>query len=130
MIPAAPVTPTDSMVAPWELSIELVLVRGPDGRVVAVNQAFARKFGVPLRNWAGSDPSVLIHSDDLKGWRQATGRLSHAPFRCSHEHRWLTAQGWRWIAWEESAVRDEEGLIIAFRAIGRDVTKRRLSEEH
>lgn len=130
MIPATSLSPADAMVAPWEFSIELALVRGPDGRVVAVNQAFARKFGVPARNWAASDPSVLIHSDDLRGWKQATSRLSHAPFRCSHEHRWLTAQGWRWIAWEETAVRDEEGLIVAFRAIGRDVTKRRLSEEH
>ncbi|MBE7537391.1 MAG: PAS domain S-box protein [Opitutaceae bacterium] len=130
MIPTAPVTRTDSLVAPWELSVELALVRGPDGRVVAVNQAFARKFGVPVQNWCGSDPSVLIHSDDLKSWKHCTQRLAHAPFRCSHEDRWLTAQGWRWIAWEENAVRDEEGLIVAFRAIGRDVTKRRLSEEH
>ena len=127
---SAAVSPTESLVAPWEHSVELALVRGTDGRVVSVNQAFARKFGVPARNWPGSDPSVLIHSDDRKSWRQATSRLSHAPFRTSHEHRWLTAQGWRWLAWEENAIRDEEGLIIAFRAIGRDVTKRRLAEEH
>lgn len=123
-------SPSGSLVAPWEHSVELALVRGTDGRVVSVNQAFARKFGVPSRNWPGSDPSVLIHSDDRKSWRHATNRLSHAPFRTAHEHRWLTAQGWRWIAWEENAVRDEDGLIIAFRAIGRDVTKRRLAEEH
>lgn len=130
MMHSAAVSPTESLVAPWEHSVELALVRGTDGRVVSVNQAFARKFGVPARNWPGSDPSVLIHSDDRKSWRQATSRLSHAPFRTSHEHRWLTAQGWRWLAWEENAIRDEEGLIIAFRAIGRDVTKRRLAEEH
>ncbi len=130
MMHSAAVSSTESLATPWEHSVELALVRGTDGRVVSVNQAFARKFGVPVRNWPGSDPSVLIHSDDRQGWRQATHRLSHAPFRTSHEHRWLTAQGWRWLAWEENAVRDEDGLIVAFRAIGRDVTKRRLAEEH
>jgi PAS domain S-box-containing protein len=57
-------------------------------------------------------------------------RLARPPYRVSHEHRWLTAQGWRWLAWEEIGVRSAEGEIIAYRAIGRDVTKRRLAEEH
>lgn len=130
MIRTVPVSLADSLVAPWEQSIELALVRGTDGRVVTVNRAFARKFGVPVKNWPGADPRMLIHSDDVKEWRMVTARLSHPPFRASYEQRWLTAQGWRWLAWEENAIRDDEGLIVAFRAIGRDVTKRRLGEEH
>jgi len=130
MIHTATVLPSETLVTPWENSVELALVRGTDGRVLCVNRAFARKFGVPARKWPGSDPSVLIHSEDKKELKIAMARLSHAPFRAAHESRWLTAQGWRWLAWEETAVRDEEGLILAFRAIGRDVTKRRLAEEH
>jgi len=117
-------------VAPWQDSVELAIMRGTHGRIRAVNQAFARKFGVPAKNWPGQDPVNLIHPEDLKEWSGAVGRLSHAPYRIAHENRWLTAQGWRWLSWEENALRDDEGQLVGFRAIGRDVTKRRLAEEH
>lgn len=120
----------DHLVAPWEGSVELAIVRSPEGRILAVNEAFARKFGVPRANWATREPASLIHPDDLPDWQSSMKRLAQAPYRVSHEHRWLTAQGWRWLAWEEGAVRDAEGDIVAYRAIGRDVTKRRLAEEH
>lgn len=120
----------DHLVTSWDGSVELAIARSVEGKVLAVNEAFARKFGVPRPNWVSRDPVTLIHPDDLPDWRSATTRLSHPPYRASHENRWMTAQGWRWLAWEEMAVRDEEGEIVAYRAIGRDVTKRRLAEEH
>ena len=120
----------DHLVAPWQSSVELALVRSPEGKILAVNEAFARKFGVPRASWAGQDPASFIHADDLADWSAAIARLSYAPYRGSHEHRWQTAQGWRWLSWEEGAVRDADGAIVAYRAIGRDVTKRRLAEEH
>jgi len=120
----------NELVAPWESSVELVLVRSPEGRILAVNEAFARKFGIPQPAWVGRNPFSLLHPDDQNDWKAATIRLTRPPYRSSHEHRWQTAQGWRWLSWEESSVRDAEGSIIAYRAIGRDVTKRRLAEEH
>jgi PAS domain S-box-containing protein len=120
----------NELVAPWENSVELVLVRSPEGRILAVNEAFARKFGIPRPAWAGRNPATLLHQEDLNDWTAATTRLTRPPYRGSHEHRWQTAQGWRWLSWEESAVRDVEGSIVAYRSVGRDVTKRRLAEEH
>ncbi len=120
----------DHLVEPWEKSVELALVRSVQGRVLAVNEAFARKFGVPRAQWGERDPEALIHPDDVRDWTGCMTRLTRPPYRISHEHRWLTAQGWRWLSWEETAVRDPEGEIVAYRAIGRDVTKRRLAEEH
>lgn len=120
----------DHFVGPWEGSLELVLVRSTEGRILAVNEAFARKFGVPRANWAAREPMPLIHPDDLLDWKSTTARLTRVPYRVSHEHRWMTAQGWRWLSWEEGPIRDSDGDVIAYRAIGRDVTKRRLAEEH
>jgi PAS domain S-box-containing protein len=120
----------DELVAPWAASVELVVARSAEGRVLAVNEAFARKFGIPRPAWAGRNPSSLLHPDDLKDWTATMERLAHPPYRASHEHRWQTAQGWRWLSWEETGVRDGDGNVIAFRAVGRDVTKRRLAEEH
>lgn len=120
----------DELVTPWQNSVELVIVRSPEGRILAVNEAFARKFGIPRPAWSGRNPSTLLHPDDVNDWMAATAKLTRAPYRGSHEHRWQTAQGWRWLSWEELAVRDGEGNIVAYRAVGRDVTKRRLAEEH
>jgi two-component system, cell cycle sensor histidine kinase and response regulator CckA len=120
----------DGQILPWQGSVELALLRGPDGRVLAVNEAFARKFGVPRHSWPGTDAATLLHPDDIAGWRLAVARIDRPPHRGSHEHRWQTAQGWRWLSWEDCAVRNAEGGIIGYRSIGRDVTKRRLAEEH
>ncbi|HEY9154844.1 MAG TPA: PAS domain S-box protein [Opitutaceae bacterium] len=120
----------DHLVEPWDRSTELVIARSTEGRVLAVNEAFARKFGVPRLNWMGRDPSSLVHPDDQAEWRMLSDRVGRAPYRTSHEHRWMTAQGWRWLSWEELVVRNEAGEITAYRAVGRDVTKRRLAEEH
>ncbi len=120
----------EMQLAPWKTSAELAILRSPEGVILAVNEAFARKFGVPRPQWAGRRPDQLVHPEDLASFRYAVQALDRPPFRGLHEDRWQTAQGWRWLAWEEMAVRDDDGFIFAYRAIGRDVTKRRLAEEH
>ncbi|MET0263038.1 MAG: PAS domain S-box protein, partial [Rariglobus sp.] len=120
----------EAWLAPWGESAEFALLRGPDGRALTVNSAFARKFGSAAGSWAGRDPEELIHPDDVDDWRVAVAKLHQPPHQVYHEHRWMTAQGWRWLAWEEQGVRVASGSIVATRAIGRDVTRRRLAEEH
>jgi two-component system cell cycle sensor histidine kinase/response regulator CckA len=120
----------EQWLSPWSESGELALLRGPDGNVLAVNSAFARKFGANAGGWKGRDPGEWIHPEDVEDWRRVVAQLRHAPYQVAHEHRWMTAQGWRWIAWEEQGVRTASGSIVATRAIGRDVTRRRLAEEH
>ncbi len=120
----------EQQLAPWKMSAELAILRSPEGVILAANEAFARKFGVPRPQWAGRRPDQLVHLEDQPSYRHAVQVLDRPPFRGTHEDRWQTAQGWRWLAWEEMAVRDDDGFVFAYRAIGRDVTKRRLGEEH
>ncbi|MFA6286432.1 MAG: PAS domain S-box protein [Opitutaceae bacterium] len=116
---------------PWADSLELAVFFDPaTNRVLEVNRAFARKFGQPAPFWVGQNVFALIHPEDAGDWTDASQRLGRPPFHIAREHRWQTAQGWRWIAWEETAIRDLDGELKAVRAIGRDVTKHRLAEEH
>ncbi len=115
---------------PWADSLELAMLVDADNRVLAVNRAFARKFGKPSPEWPGKSSADLVHPEDANAWTNMRSRVERPPYHISCEHRWKTVQGWRWIAWEETAVRDEEGRVRAVRAIGRDVTKHRLAEEH
>ena len=118
------------LLEPWAGSLELAVLCDAEGQVLAVNRAFARKFGQPVAAWKGSRMTSLLHPDDSEDWTELGARLWRPPYHISREHRWKTAQGWRWLAWEETALRDAEGELLGVRAIGRDVTKHRLSEEH
>ncbi len=123
--------PPGASLAPWAGSLELAVVYAfEDRRIVEVNRAFARKFGRPEQAWTGLDHSELVHPDDADHWRAAGPRLARPPYHVARDHRWRTAQGWRWISWEETALRNEDGRIVLIRAIGRDVTMHRLAEEH
>jgi two-component system, cell cycle sensor histidine kinase and response regulator CckA len=116
---------------PWADSLELAVIFDPSTRrILEVNRAFARKFGQPAPTWQGQSFTSLLHAEDSMEWENLAVRLGRPPFHISREHRWQTAQGWRWIAWEETAIRDAEGEVREVRAIGRDVTKHRLAEEH
>jgi len=118
-------------VAPWADSLELAVIFSLEGYVIReVNRAFARKFGQPAPTWIGRTVPELVHPEDVAAWREAGGRVERPPYHISREQRWQTAQGWRWISWEETALRNEDGVPVAVRAIGRDVTKHRLAEEH
>jgi len=57
---------------------------------------------------------------------QISSSRSH---RAVVEQRWLTPQGVRWFSWEETAMCDDAGVILAVRAVGRDITRQRLAEE-
>ncbi|MBL9199393.1 MAG: PAS domain S-box protein [Opitutaceae bacterium] len=119
----------DGWLDAWENSADAAYLRDLDGRLLAANVSFARKFGRAPATICGTTLAELVHADDLLALRQATAALLRAPHRRSAEQRWLTPQGVRWFAWDEVALRDASGAIVAIRAVGRDITRQRLAEE-
>lgn len=96
---------------------------------MAANEAFARKFGRPSDQTMGKPVAAVVHLEDAKSFARADAAIQRPPHSAAHEQRWLTPQGWRWIDWEESAIFNLEGQIIGVRAVGHDITRRRLAEE-
>ena len=117
-------------VAPWEHSAFFACVRDQTGRIVAVNPAFVRKFGRTPEAWCEREFATLLHAEDRSNWAALVAKLDAEPYRVEHETRWLTAQGWRWMVWEETAVVSGDAPSGLYRAIGRDVTKQRMSDEY
>ena len=113
----------------WESSADAAYCRDLQGRLLAANVAFARKFGLSSTEMPDSLVSDFLHSEDVASLHTATGELTRPPHRAVAEHRWLTPQGVRWFGWEETALLDDAGTIVAIRAIGRDITRQRLAEE-
>jgi len=126
---AAANPPPEALLGAWTDSAAFVYCRDLSGLFLAANEAFARKFGRPANRLAGKPACGLVHHDDVKTFAKADAAVQRAPYTTAHEQRWLTPQGWRWIDWEESAIFSVEGRIIGVRAVGHDITRRKLAEE-
>jgi len=122
-------SPFESWLGAWENSADSAYCRDLEGRILATNLTFARKFGRATSDLAGMNLADLLHADDVLALESCKTELSRAPYRATAEHRWMTPQGVRWFSWEETALRDDAGAILAVRAVGRDITRLRLAEE-
>ncbi len=103
---------------------DLVVRTDIENRFTFVNDAYCRKFGRQREELVGSSYWHLVHPDDLAATREVLERIKQPPYRMTLEQRALTVDGWRWIAWEDYAIRDDEGNIVEIQAVGRDITRR------
>lgn len=101
---------------------DLIVRVAPDNRFTYVNQAYCNKFGKSKEELLGKTFLPLVHPDDQKNTLEALENLKKPPYRVKIEQRAKTTEGWRWIAWEDYAIRDEMGNIIEVQAVGRDIT--------
>lgn len=122
-------TPVQSWLGAWETSADSAYCRDLQGRILATNLSFARKFGRAANAFADVPVAELLHPDDASALHANLADLTQAPHRAVGEHRWITPQGVRWFSWEETALRNESGHVVAIRAVGRDITRQRLAEE-
>lgn len=113
----------------WATSADSAYCRDPDGRILAANLSFARKFGRAPDKLVGALVTEFLHPDDLSALQLTAVELARPPHRGTGEHRWVTPQGIRWFAWEETALQGSSGAVVAIRAVGRDITRQRLAEE-
>ena len=128
LAPSGP-PPAESWLGAWENSADSAYCRDLSGRILAANLSFARKFGRTAPALVNTSVSVFLHADDLAVLHATATELARPPHHTVGEHRWLTPQGVRWFSWDETALCDPAGAIIAIRAIGRDITRQRLAEE-
>ena len=122
-------SPFDTWLGAWETSADAAYCRDLDGRILAANLSFARKFGRATTRFVDTRVLDFLHPDDFPVFHATNGELARPPHRAVAEHRWRTPQGVRWFAWEETVLRDDAGAAIAVRAVGRDITRQRLAEE-
>ena len=128
--PAQPAGWTGSFDRLFPAADEVACFRDPAGGIVDISDAFVAKFGRRPDRWIGVPVDEIVHRDDLGAFARIRQQLLRPPFQTSVEVRCRTQQGWRWMLWEETCCRDTNGRVIAVRAVGRDVTRRHMAEEH
>jgi PAS domain S-box-containing protein len=112
-----------------ENQTDLVVKVDPDGRFLFVSPSYCRTFGMRESDLLGKQFMPLVHEEDRESTAGAMEALHRPPHAAYVEQRALTAQGWRWFAWADTAVLDETGTVRAIVGVGRDITERRLIEE-
>ena len=109
---------------------DLVVRIDTDHRFTFVNDACCRTFGRRREDLLGTQMFPLVFPDDLPNTLAALKGLAESPHRTRIVERNLTSQGIRWIAWECCAILDDDGSVLEYQGVGRDVTEfRRLEQE-
>jgi signal transduction histidine kinase len=56
-------------------------------------------------------------------------KLHRPPYTCYVEQRAMTKDGWRWLAWADKSVLDNQKNVIAIIGVGRDITESKRVEQ-
>ncbi len=112
-----------------ENQTDLVVKVDMDGEFQYVSPSYCEMFGKTEDELLGGAFMPLVHEDDRESTARSLERLHQPPHTAYHEQRAMTKDGWRWLAWSNRAVLDDEGKMIGVTAVGRDVTDIKRLEE-
>jgi PAS domain S-box-containing protein len=107
---------------------DLVVKIDTEGRFLFVSPSYCRLFGKTQDELLDKTFLPLVHPDDRKATEDAMKNLYSPPYNCYIEQRALTVEGWKWIAWNDTSVIDDEGNVIEIIGVGRDITKQKNAE--
>jgi|GEM_PF-3343684 len=108
-----------------ENQTDLVVKVDLDGRFLFVSPSYCELFGKTQDELLGNTFMPLVHEEDKELTAREMEKLYEPPYTCYVEQRVMTKNGWRWYAWSDKAVLDEENKVIAIVGVGRDVTIRK-----
>lgn len=114
-----------------ENASEILYALTLEGRFQYVSPSWELKLGHPIDEVIGHPFEDFVHPDDLEICRRALARtLEQRRNFQSVEYRVRHKDGtYRWHASSGSSVRDDQGKVIYFFGVARDVTARRQSQE-
>ncbi len=108
---------------------EVILRKDLMGRVTYVNDVFCATFGKERADTLGAPFAPDLPEGEARRLLGTFSGLAVPPYRVRFEQRVLTVGGTRWFAWEEFAIRDDEGKLKEVQTVGRDITDHKAIEE-
>jgi diguanylate cyclase (GGDEF)-like protein/PAS domain S-box-containing protein len=113
-----------------EEQTELVCRFLPDLTLTFVNDAYCRYFGEDPEQLIGSSFMGHIPGEDHVYYEGQLSWLSQENPARTVEHRVFAPDGEvRWQQWTDRAIFDEEGRLVEYQSVGRDVTEHKEAEE-
>ncbi len=112
-----------------ENQTDLVVKVNMQGEFQYISPSYCEMFGKSEAELIGFAFMPLVHEDDRELTQRSLERLTRPPYTSYHEQRAMTKDGWRWLAWSNRAVVDDDGNLVGITAVGRDVTEVKRLEE-
>lgn len=108
---------------------DVIIRKDLRGRLSYVNDVFCDTFGLARPDVIGRPFLPERPEGEPPRMLASFAGLAMPPYRIRYDERAITTRGPRWFAWEEFAIRDEDGKLIEIQAVARDVTDRKEAEE-
>jgi PAS domain S-box-containing protein len=108
---------------------DLVVKVDLDGKFLFVSPSYCKMFGKTEEELLGKTFMSLVHEDDLKPTMVVMNALHKPPYNVYIEQRAMTADGWKWIAWVDSAILDVNNNVKEIIGVGRDISDKKRTEE-
>jgi two-component system, cell cycle sensor histidine kinase and response regulator CckA len=108
---------------------DLVVKVDLEGKFLFVSPSYCKMFGKIQEELLGKKFMPLVHEDDREATARQMEKLYLPPYACYIEQRAMTKDGWKWLAWIDTAVLDENQNVVAIIGVGREITERKRAEE-
>jgi PAS domain S-box-containing protein len=112
-----------------ENQTDLVVKVDVEGKFLFVSPSYCRMFGKTEEELLNKSFMPLVHEEDRQSTADALASLFHAPHTAYMEQRAMTKDGWRWLAWVDTALLNEKNEVESIIGVGRDINDRKLAEE-
>ena len=109
---------------------EMICRYQPDSALTFVNEAFCRYVGQNRESLLGKLFLDLVPEEEREAFRERLRRAAETDKAMSREARVVGPKGEsRWQQWTDRAFKDDQGRVIEYQSVGRDITERRVVEE-
>ena len=108
---------------------DAIFRRDSSSRLTYANDAFFKLFGLTRERAIGYPFAPELHPDSRGASFGSFAGLDAGRARVRYDQCVRTTYGWRWLAWEDYAVRDAHGRLVEVQSVGRDITERKSLEE-
>jgi PAS domain S-box-containing protein len=108
---------------------DAIIRRDASSRLTYANEAFFTMFGLDPDRAIGFPFAPEPHPESRSPLVGSFAALERGRRRTRYDQHVMTATGWRWISWEDHAIRDNHGRLVEVQSVGRDVTERKRLED-
>jgi two-component system, cell cycle sensor histidine kinase and response regulator CckA len=102
----------------------------PDGILTFVNSTYCDYFNKKNEELIEQNFFQFIPEEDQEEVRNHFNSLNHMDPMITYEHQVIASDGnIRWQQWTDRAIFDEQGRLIEYQSVGKDITEEKLSRE-